>query len=158
VVNGVEIPLTRGFVAIVDPEDAERVLAAGSWHVKPNGRVMYARREVQRQPRRWVLMHTFITGWPQTDHRDGDGLNNRRSNLRPATKAENGRNRRLHSNNTSGYRGVSRSRQRWFAQIKVDGRKVSLGMYADPVDAARAYDQAAREHFGEFARLNFPEV
>jgi hypothetical protein len=155
----VEIPLTRGLVAVVDAEDVERVLAAGKWQALVGDHTTYAQRNVYEQgQRRTVLLHTFLTGWPRVDHRDGNGLNNRRSNLRPATARQNMQNRRIQSNNTSGYKGVGRQWNRWRATIQIDGRQVHLGTFGDPADAARAYDAAAREHFGEFARLNFPEV
>jgi hypothetical protein len=160
-VPDVEIPLTRGLVAVVDPEDAERVLAFGKWHVAVGGRgrTVYARTWLRPNGRRQVgvLLHTFLTGWPRTDHIDGDGLNNRRSNLRPATNAQNMRNAPLRRDSVSGYKGVAWDKYRWRAHIRVDGRRLHLGMFADPAEAARAYDAAAREHFGEFARLNFPE-
>jgi hypothetical protein len=156
-----EIPLSQGFVAIVDDADAARVLSAGKWTAKPNGRTVYAYRQV-RQPdgrRRPLLLHTFLTGYPMTDHRDGDGLNNTRSNLREATGSQNAHNAGLRQDNTSGYRGVSwhKGNRRWGARIMHLKRTHILGQYATAEDAARAYDEAARELHGAFARLNFPE-
>lgn len=154
-----EIPLTRGLVALVDDEDYDLVkdISWSASSVKYGGRC-YARR--------WVPgtgatqgMHALLTGYALTDHINGNGLDNRRANLREATHAENCRNRRKGSRNTSGFIGVSWHTQRgkWRAQIKVQGRTRSLGMFLDPEDAARAYDAAAREHFGEFAAQNFQE-
>jgi HNH endonuclease/AP2 domain len=155
----VEIPLTRGYVALVDDDDAPAVLAAGKWYAKTDRRSTYARRTTRREDgtRTVLSLHTFLTGWSYVDHRNGDGLDNRRQNLRPATNEENGRNRRLHRNNRSGFRGVAWVRGRWQARISHEGRMRYLGRYPDPVSAARAYDEAARELRGEFARLNFPQ-
>ena len=157
-----EIPLTRGFVALVDVDDVEEVLAAGRWHARVRRHTTYAARNIVRPDgRRSKLdLHTFLTGWPRVDHINCDGLDNRRANLRRATHAENQRNRRPQANNTSGFKGVCwvPSRGRWQAKIVVDSGHLFLGRFGDPVEAARAYDQAALVHHGEFARLNFPGV
>lgn len=158
----VEVPLTRGLVAMVDQADADRVLAH-RWHAHrpdPDG-PHYAER-TERRPdgtRGTVRLHAFLTGWPLVDHVNGDGLDNRRSNLRPATDAQNGRNRGANRNNTSGYKGVSLDKRRgtWAAALWVAGRKHHLGTHATPEAAAHAYDHAAVELHGEFARLNFPD-
>jgi hypothetical protein len=109
-----------------------------------------------------VYMHRLILNAPAgvgIDHIDGDKLNNERGNLRLATQRQNMRNQPRHRQGTSGYKGVSLRNDtgKYAAHITVDYKKLSLGCYADPVVAARAYDEAARLHFGEFARLNFPE-
>lgn len=93
------------------------------------------------------------------DHVNGDGLDNRRSNLRIASRRDNNRNVPLRSDNTSGFKGAcwDRRANKWLASISVNGKNLFLGRYADKMDAALAYDRAAVEHFGEFARLNFPE-
>jgi hypothetical protein len=156
------IPLTRGLTALVDDADAPAVLAAGAWFALPEGRTHYAARNYMREDgqRRVIRLHTFLTGWPRVDHRNGDGLDNRRDNLRPATYPQNNRNARRRSDNTSGYKGVSwrGDRSLWVARIWLGGRKLHLGYFSDPAEAARAYDAAAREHFGAYARPNFPEV
>lgn len=158
----VEIPLTRGYVALVDDEDAARVLAAGAWYaeVGPRSRTVYAATKTSRRPRRTIHMHQVVTGWPYVDHVNGDGLDNRRANLRPATQTQNNGNAPRYRNNTSGYKGVYfvARRGNWAAQIAVSGRRFHLGTFADPVQAAKAYDDAAVRYFGEFARLNFPEA
>lgn len=93
---------------------------------------------------------------PEVDHKDGNKLNNRRSNLRPCTHAENMRNMQLKITNTSGYKGVcwSKRGQYWISYITVDYKTISLGCFDRKEDAAWAYNQAAVKHFGEFARLN----
>jgi hypothetical protein len=115
-----------------------------------------------------IYMHRLIAGTPagcETDHENGDGLDNRRVNLRPATRSQNkgnmGKPRRPDgSAHTSQYKGViwDKARSKWLAKICRHGVTKNLGRYDDEADAARAYDAAAAEHFGEFARLNFPEV
>ena len=154
------IPLTRGYNAVVDAADAERVVAAGPWCAAPNGRTVYAHRRVVRSNGDVTTegMHAFITGADRTDHINGDGLDNRRSNLRRATHGQNMANKGRYRNNTSGFKGVSRRRSgRWFAQIQAQGTHRYLGQFDTAEDAARAYDAAAVEAFGEFARLNFPQ-
>lgn len=157
-----EIPLTKGFVALVDDDDYERVITAGKWHTHINGRTAYAEHNIQRPSgvRSKITLHTFLTGWPMVDHRNGDGLDNRRANLRPATVAENARNSRVRSSNSSGFHGVGYYKRygKWSARIRVFGRRIELGYFLTPEEAGRAYDAAAREHFGEFAALNFPAV
>lgn len=155
----IEIPLSGGGVALVDEFDAARVIAAGPWHARPHGRTTYAQRHVTRADgaRTTQQMHTLIMGVVGVDHRNHDGLDNRRSNLRPASQSQNTANQRQRRDNTSGYRGVSRKRRRWIAQIRVNGVQQHIGTYDTPVAAARAYDAAASAAFGEFAYQNFPQ-
>jgi hypothetical protein len=104
-------------------------------------------------------MHKLLTGWPQTDHINGNGLDNRRCNLRPVTSQQNRANQRK-TRGTSQFKGVylRRRERNWEAAIKVNRRRIYLGTFSSEVEAARAYDAAARHHFGEFAALNFPRV
>lgn len=157
----VEIPLSRGLVALVDEIDWERSVGVGVWHALESGLTHYARRIEYRAgtANRSVLLHNFITGWSMVDHRNGDGLDNRRSNLRPATHSQNMANKRRYRNNTSGFKGVTRNTgtgRPWRASLKHDGRRFHLGYFDSAAEAARAYDAAAIETFGEFARPNFP--
>jgi len=108
-------------------------------------------------------MHRLIMDPPRgyvVDHINGDGLDNRRANLRLATHAQNGRNRRKIKKGISKYKGVSweESTGKWRALIHVDRKKISLGCYKDEVTAAKVYDKAAKKYHGEFARLNFPRT
>lgn len=156
-----EIPLSRGLVALVDDGDYERVVQVGSWYADPNRRTFYARHNYWTPERKCkaLKMHRFITGWDYVDHINGDGLDNRRANLRPVTSAQNAQNRRRRSDNTSGFKGVSpgRGRGKWEATVYSAGQRHHLGTFLRPEDAARAYDSAAAELFGQFARLNFPK-
>ena len=157
----VSISLTRGLDTIVDATDAERVIAAGKWHATPSRYTFYARRNFRRADgtRGTLLLHSLLTGFEHVDHINGNGLDNRRTNLRAVTNAQNQYNRRRQSNNTSGFVGVNwfKPRGRWVARIKHQGVQRFLGYYDTAEDAARARDAAAIElHGSEFARLNFP--
>jgi HNH endonuclease/AP2 domain len=156
-----EIPLTSGGVAIVDEADFE-MLSVMRWRANDRGYVVtWSTRDPSS--RGYSKMHRMVMlpePGQEIDHINGDKLDNRRANLRVCTRAENNRNRSIHRNNQSGLKGVfwhSRDR-RWRAKIQVDGQRLHLGNFADKADAARAYDIAATEHFGEFAVLNFPAV
>jgi len=104
---------------------------------------------------KWEMLHRVLAGVAdgyEIDHIDHDPLNNRRSNLRPATVAQNRMNTRRRKDRTHTWRGVHRSRGKW--HVAVGGRHV--GVYRDEAEAARAYDKVALERYGEFAVLNFP--
>lgn len=151
------VPLTHGKFAVIDASDAERVFRF-RWRANHCRGCWYAAAYIGGKE---TGMHRYILGSDcpaSVDHIDGDGLNNRRANLRPATHAENMRNRKMQRNNTSGYRGVSwhSGSKKWRAKIKVDRQVRHLGVFAKAEDAARAYDAAATIWHGEFKRLNFP--
>lgn len=155
------VPLTRGYVALVDAVDYPRVIAAGRWNARPHGKTVYAQHRIVLPDgrRSTQQMHNFITGVLGIDHRNGDGLDNRRANLRITTQAQNCANTRIRSNNKSGFKGVSwkKGSNAWVAQIRRNDKSYHLGLFADREEAARAYDAAAVEFFGEYARINFPE-
>lgn len=102
-------------------------------------------------------LHRVLMGC-KVDHKDRNGLNNKRSNLRPCTTRQNNCNR-SHTKNTSGFRGVSfeRARKKWRVSISYRDKEVFLGRFHSPLVAALAYDFAARSLNGEFAVLNFPQ-
>lgn len=158
-----EIPLTQGKVALVDDDDFEW-LNQSKWLAKTSFGLWYAvnRTTVAGKPT-VVLMHRLITSAPigmEVDHIDGDGLNNTRRNLRIVTRNQNRFNLRLRADNKSGYKGVFCDKRtgRWCAHIGFYGQRKNLGYFATPEEAARAYDIAACELFGEYARLNFKEI
>lgn len=154
-----QLVLNRGHVALLDSDDLKAVIAAGGWYVRYSGASIYVARNIPlpNGKRTTQFLHTFLTGWPLVDHRNGDGLDNRRSNLRPATRSENARNRRPHRNNSSGFKGVSFhiTKRRWGAAIKAGGLQQHLGYFPSSEATARAYDAAAVELHGAFARTNF---
>lgn len=156
------IQLLHGLVAIVDRADYPLVSDRHWWATKSHRRPgnYYVHSQTGGQ---LIALHRLIMNPSPgeiVDHRDGDGLNNRRTNLRRCSCADNTRNTRLssifdarHRPKASRYRGVGLVNGRyWIAQI----RHRYLGYFPSEEDAARAYDRAAIEEFGEFARLNFP--
>ncbi len=168
-----EIPLSGcggGHVALVDDEDYDRVMLrgpyVGRWFATDLGTDnVYVGRQIRRADGtyRVQLLHKFLTEHPQTDHKDHNGLNNQRSNLRAATRSQNNQNSKGHVNRRSKYKGLTyhRTTQKWRAKIKMNGHSFSLGLYTEESDAAIAYDRAACELFGEFAWPNsvmFPEL
>jgi hypothetical protein len=155
-----EIQLTRGYVTQVDDEDYEE-LNRFKWHVytKSSGDAYAVRWAMVKfgdrkrgEKLRIIHMHQQILGIKGGDHRDGNGLNNQRFNLRECNKSQNQMNRRLFKNNTSGYKGVCGSADKWKAQIMVNKKYIYLGIFSSKEDAAEAYAEAAKKHFGEFAR------
>lgn len=160
-----EIELTQGKTALIDDEDWPLV-SGHSWHAKRDDSGTYYAATKVRDPsahngQRSLMMHQIILP-PQLgflpDHVDGNGLDNRRANLRYATVGQNNGNRRS-SGSGSNYKGVSFRRGRrkpWQAEITLNRRKRYLGCYLTEADAAKAYDEAALDQWGEFARLNFP--
>ncbi len=154
----VEIPLSRGFVALVDDEDAEWVLQ-WRWRASPRIDRTYALRDRPRgfAGRFECYMHRAMllpSHGMEVDHRDRDGLNNQRRNLREATRSQNQCNRRTMRGHSLGLKGVQVSGSRFAARIKVDGKLIRLGFFSTPELAHEAYVRAAREHFLEFARAS----
>lgn len=158
----VRVPLSQGLYALIDACDWPKI-AAHTWCAYRSRRTHYAQRAVYAGGQSTTLkMHRLIAGVPDgvdVDHKNGNGLDNRRRNLRAATQTQNNGNRRLHSNNTSGFKGVSWHKRgaKWLASIRINQRAQHLGLFTDPVEAAHAYDSAARLHFGEFSAVNFPQ-
>lgn len=147
------IELTQGFVALVDDDDFQRVNEY-KWYIKRDRRKNTGYAVMADGTR----MHRFIldlrSGLPLVDHKDLNGLNNQRYNLRVCTPAQNRSNTKK-THGSSLYKGVSLDGSRWVAYIKVNQKTKYLGTFEDEVAAALAYDVAAREHFGEFSRCNF---
>lgn len=145
-----QLPLTRGLFALVDDEDYCRVAEAGRWLAVPGGAGRYYARR-----RLGLGLHSFLLGTTRiVDHVNGDTLDNRRANLRVASASQNMANRPGRSR--CGYRGVTSSEGAYRAQICPDGQRKYLGTFRTAEAAARAYDAAAIDLYGEFAFLNFP--
>lgn len=150
-----EIPLTRGLVALVDDEDAEW-LGRWKWRAKWCQSRFYAARTeaLPGGKRRTILMHREIMGAVgrrnMVDHWNHNTLDNRRGNLRHATNAQNQQNRKAKPGRLKGAWKVGRS---YISSIRVDGRNIFLGKFLTEEMAHKAYATAAAEHFGEFARL-----
>jgi len=156
-----EITLTQGKIALVDDEDYEYLMlyakrwqavraTSGSWyavgHKKMSGAggQQYMHRVILRAPSR-----------RHVDHKNRNTLDNRRMNLRFASRAQNGWNRGVLVSNTSGFKGVNKFRSRWQARITVDCKRIFIGYFDTPNAAAKAYDEHAKRLHGSFACLNF---
>lgn len=132
------------------------------WYAARYGRLVYAQREVRRTDgsRTTVKLHQLISSFDMTDHKDGDGLNCRRNNLRPSTSLQNGANKRKpirKLKTASQYKGVAWREESkvWRAMIRVNWKLIHLGQFEKEIEAARAYDTAAKKYFGDFAAPNF---
>lgn len=150
------IPLSQGKVAVVDFEDFEKVRGF-SWYADRIHNTWYAATHIGKgRSRKVVRMHRFLLEekeGSEVDHKDGDGLNNRRHNLRSCSHRQNLSNQKKQSGRSSSFKGVSlASTGKWRAQLD----STHLGYFDTEEAAARTYDSKAREVFGEFAKLNFP--
>lgn len=149
-----QIQLTQGKVSLVD-DNMFDFLNQWKWAASRNKKSWYAQREDHGKT---VLMHRLIMNASEDvdiDHRDRDGLNNQRHNLRECTVTQNNRNRSMP--NSTGYKGVTwdEGHKKFKASIKVNGRSINLGRFTDPLQAALAYDRAADQYHGDFANKNF---
>ena len=158
------VPLTQGYEAVIDAADVPKV-NLWNWHAQvktrsdASGANVYAVRNMTVSPNRTVTvcMHRVIAGTPEdmeTDHIDLNGLNNRRVNLRNATRAQNGCNMGISSANTSGAKGVTWNRRlgKWQAQIGSNGKMYYLGLHATLASASSAYAAKSAELHGTFGR------
>ena len=162
-----EISLTRGHVALVSDEDYDS-LSVHKWFAYEHRNTWYAARTIMIAPRkhRLLRMHRAVLGLQfgdgiTPDHKDGNGLNNQRENLRLCSGTENIRNQGMRKYpKTSRFKGVTYykpkrgGRKVWTAQISIKGRSRRIGRFHTQEEAALAYNKAALQHFGEFARLN----
>ena len=156
-----KIPLTQGKFALIDDEDFE-LLSQHKWFAAKLGKTFYAARKIYCKPKQTTrYMHRQILRpekQKEVDHINHDGLDNRRCNLRVCTRSQNLQNQRFSRGGSSKYRGIyySRKKNKWRAQIGIKAhKKTYLGYFDDEKEAAKAYDVAAKELFGEFACLNF---
>jgi hypothetical protein len=152
------VPLTKGYDAVIDAEDVHLVEGC-SWYSIENKRTVYAAAWGNEKYNRNVMpMHRVLLGLKPggdfVDHIDGNGLNNRKSNLRLATISQNNHNQKLSSSSTSGLKGASfhKLRKRWRAQIKLNGNKIHIGYYDTAEQAHAAYCKASAQLHGEFGR------
>ncbi len=157
------IPLGEGVYTIVD-EDVFYRLSHYKWHLKgSNTKKYYAVRDAKTSSghTRQLGLHREIMNEPKgflVDHKNNNPLDNRTANLRKATKSENCQNVPKRKNTSSQFIGVSFSKEekKWRAYITFRGKRIYLGYFHNEVEAAKAYDGAARKYFGEHAKVNFP--
>lgn len=158
------LELDRGYCSLVDEDDLP-TLGVLSWFLKEKGNsyaIAAAHLPGSGGRAQAVPMHRFLMkpkGDQWIDHRNGDPLDNQRSNLRLCSPAQNAGNRKKHPRSTTGFTGVSYRADKNLYRAKIGGGKqrvFHLGYFRLAEDAARAYDVAALERYGEFARLNFP--
>ena len=150
-----QIPLTQGKHALIDDEDYEKI-SGFSWYTHQTNRNLYACSCINGK---LTKMQNFLMGKKKNmfwDHINRNGLDNRRCNLRLATKTENLRNSRKRKNASSKYKGVSFYKRDgvWQANIRVNKKLFYLGRFEKEIDAAKAYNDAAEQYFGEYANLN----
>lgn len=157
----IEIALTKGFVAVVDDEDADS-LSGWKWSARTSRWGPYAvRAETEDGKNRYIYMHRVIVGaisGQVVDHINRNTLDNRKENLRICTTTQNAQNAKSHSDSVSPYKGVSPNSKKgkpWVSQICIRGKQTRLGVFNTQEEAARAYDAVAVAEFGEFARPNF---
>lgn len=153
------IPISQGRETIIEESDYPLIPVA-RWYARRGRHTWYVTTKINGE---WIHMHDIVLPSPSgfvVDHIDGNGLNNRRGNLRIATTSQNQMSRLAleWQKKTSKFRGVcwNKGMKKWQAEIQLNQKGIYLGCYADEVEAAKAYDRAARKYFGEFARPNFP--
>lgn len=156
--GAIKVKLTKGYHATVDIADAD-VVAAFTWQAVVTGRRVYAATTVCAPGRKQyrLYMHRLLLSAPagmEVDHVNGDGLDNRRRNIRLATGAENRRNKGLTAQNRSGLKGASWNNHagKWEANIRAGGKRHYLGLFLTAETAHAAYAEAALRLHGAFAR------
>jgi hypothetical protein len=146
------IELTQNKVSLVDDEDYD-FLMHWKWRVNKGYNTFYAFNKKAGLMHRLILdLNDVII---KTDHIDGNGLNNQKYNIRACTNAQNMSNREEPVSNKSGYKGVVFKGNKYQAQIQLDGKNIYLGLFKTAIEAAMAYDEAAKELHGDFSNLNF---
>lgn len=151
-----------GHPVLIDDEDVDRV-SKHSWVVRHRGRASYVVPKSMKMAMAKTghsALHRFILSAEKgtiVDHKNRNGLDNRRENLRICSLNENAANRRSPLRSKSGFKGVTYHKQsgKWQGAIKINGKHVHLGLFDSAEDAAKAYDARAHEAHGEFACLNF---
>lgn len=150
-----EIVLTRGKIAIVDDEMYDK-LNKHKWRVVRAHKVFYAVREKPKERGRTIWMHREVLNTPknmETDHIDGNGLNNQKNNLRICTHQQNAWNQGVKCSNTTGFKGVKFDiiRGKYFTEIRINGKKKFIGRFSSPIEASMAYNKMAIKIHGKFA-------
>jgi hypothetical protein len=158
------IYLGEGEWAILDQQDYYR-LCNFKWHVNGTNGKFYAVRQIKvdNKHTKRMYLHREIMNAPKgfvVDHKDGNSFDNRRVNLRLATRSQNSCNKRKRANTSSQFIGIywDKAKRKWVARIKYQGKSRMIGNFVDEIEAAKAYDEAAKKYHREFARLNFPET
>lgn len=154
------VSLSRGKVACVNDRDFKAV-SQFKWSATLIGRNWYAVRRLpplNGKQRRQSLHQFLMPGITRVDHRNGNGLDNQRHNLRPATRSQNNQNSRKRRGCSSRFKGVSWHKQagKWAVRIRMNGKYPSLGLFDYEVEAGRMYDKYAKKLYKDFAKLNFP--
>lgn len=148
------VPLTKGGCAIIGADDVH-IVCGFKWYACKRRNVTYA--TSKNRFGKTVYMHRLLMkpGSAQVDHISGDGLDNRRSNLRLATHAENAANEGLRANNKSGAKGVGwhGQRRKWYARIRANGCRYNLGLFNTLEEAKAAYEAASKQLHGSFGRV-----
>jgi hypothetical protein len=156
------IGLTQGQYSLVDDEDFEKVKKY-TWHATRKAKkIWYAKTSLRREEnksRKSLLMHRLILDalpGVEVDHRNGGGLDNRRSNIRLCTRSENQCNRGAVRGSFSKFKGVhfKKREKRWYAIIRIKGKQCFIGTFKEEEEAAKAYNKRAFKEHGEFANLN----
>jgi hypothetical protein len=156
------VSLTKGKTALIDDDDVEVVAAHGPWFAfrsRPSSTWYAVARPYRDGKQTTIYLHRLLlkpTPGFLVDHVNGNGLDCRRANMRVATHAQNSANSRRYRGARNPYRGVEQRGEKWGAAIAQAGRRHWLGTFPTAEEAAMAYDKAARERHGKFARLNFP--
>jgi hypothetical protein len=149
----------QGKIVLIDIEDYD-LIKEYTWNISNDGWNNYVKTEIWKGGRKKIYMHRLIMGITNPiviiDHKNGNGIDNRKCNLRICNCSNNSANKTMQKNNTSGFKGVSWKKdvKKWRVKVIKDGVNYSAGYYDDIIEAAKAYDKKAVELFGEFARTN----
>lgn len=158
------IPLTKGMQALVDEDDFDMLMRVGRWSYSASGYAVHYYTDDQGRSKtlylhRVIMAHALRKAPPgiQVDHINFSRLDNRRVNLRLATRSQNQAHKRRRQDSSSSYKGVTRNTGKWEARIKYGGQRINLGRFDKPEDAAWSYDAATRLLNKDFAGPNFSE-
>lgn len=145
---------------LFDDEDYNIVTQYKTWILHKRNDTFYVYAQINCKSKRMkIYMHRLVMHFPErkdVDHKDGDGLNNQKLNLRAATRSQNLSNQKIRPKNTTGFKGVNFDRRtnNYFALLLVNRKRKTKCGFTNPIDAAKAYNELAAKHFGEFANLN----